>query len=289
MSRLTNRRDLIQSSAAMLGLATITAVAEEKGTADIDFSDPDESLLSYAKLAGSTEDAYVYSYYYGTLFGVLPSRLPEPLCGFAGLIKSLWSREEDGSFGQQIFDIGYFTEAGTDKALERLENPYTGELTYPQHYLVGPTRYSHKPGARPWAVFGNFVSVATGRGIEVPNPMRPDEWPKASAGEKLIYRFDTTYFGQLSDLQNPDSRKVRSAYTWNAFNSWLPWLHMGQRPGLVYWQSQGRKIADFSECSAGLLQHIQQTLPVYLEDSIPWTEQKNTTLAYMEKHRPSDP
>jgi hypothetical protein len=245
--------------------------------------------LAYAKLAGSIEDAYVYSYYYGTLFGLLPSRVPEALCGFQGLIKSVWSPEEDGSFGQQIFDIGYFTEVGTDNALERLENPYTGEVTYPQPFLVGPTRYSHKPGARAWNISGALVSVATGRGIEVPNPMRPDEWPKASAGEKLIYRFDTTYFGQLSDLQDADSTRAPNAYTWNAFNSWLPWLHMGQRPGMVYWQSRGKKISDFSECSPGLLGHIEQTLPGYLDDAIPWTQPKNTTLAYMEEHRSIDP
>ena len=214
MSWTTDRRHLLQGGAAMLGIATASNAADDAVSLDIDFSDPNESLISYAKLAGSTEDAYVYSYYYGTLFGVLPSQVPTPLCGFAGLIKSLWTRESDGTFGQQIFDIGYFSEAGSDTAIDRLDNPFTGEVSSPQHYLVGPTRYNHKPGGRSWNVFGNFVSV--------PNPMQPDEWPKASSGDKLIYRFDTTYFGQLSDLLNPDMSRIRSAYTWNSFNSWLP-------------------------------------------------------------------
>jgi hypothetical protein len=282
MTPIVNRRSVLAGSAA---IAAAPAFAARR---TLDLSDPKDSLTAFIKLSGSVTEAWVYSLYEGPLLAIVPGAVPQPVCGFAGLIKTRWTPEADGTFTQEIYDNGYFSDLDTGEIIDTLRNPLTGETVRPQHFLVGPTTYTHGPGPRPWREIGDLITVSTGRGLAVPNPFDPAQWPRESPGDQLIYHFATTYVGRRADLEDDSLSQASNTYTWNAFYSWLPWMLMGQRPGFVYWQAQGRKLAGVDEVPDMMRTHIANTWPSYLDDGAPWTGRKDTSQAYMAERRPAE-
>jgi hypothetical protein len=286
-----SRRNLISSAAAAGGLAASLAAGglgsrRAAATTSLDFSNAEEGLRAYAKLVGSTEAATVHYWYAGTIYGVLPGEDSQPVMGFAGLAKNIWRPLDDGTFSQRIFDVGYYADLETGEPLDEFANPFTGEINYPVHYTSGPSQFTRKAERRNWQTSGDDVWLEESLAFKMPNWLDPVEWPLASSGKTLHFRYTNTYRGTLSDLANPDIPSTPSLLGWNAITDWYPFMLMGQQPGFLNWISQGRKINDFSEVSSQTLRYLEAHFPDYLDLDAPWTEPANNYVQYMEQRRP---
>ena len=282
-----SRRNLIGNVAAAGGLAASGFGARRAAAANsIDFSNAEEGLRAYAKLVGSTKVATVHYWYSGTIYGVLPGEASQPIMGFAGLAKNIWQPLDDGTFGQRIFDVGYFSDLQTGEPLDEYVNPFTGKMNQPVHYRSGPSHFIRKPENRNWQASGDDVWLEESLAFRMPNWLDPAEWPLASSGRTLHFRYTNTYRGKIADLESPSIFSAASLLGWNAITEWYPFMLMGQQPGFLIWVSQGRKINDFSEVSGQTLGYLEAHFPGYLGSDQPWTKPVNNYVQYMEQRRP---
>jgi len=252
----------------------------------LDLSNPQDSLNVYAKLVGSTAAESVHYCYSGTIYGVIPGELSRPVLDFAGLVKSVWWPNDDGTFSQRVYDVGYYADMDSGEPVEEFLNPYTNKLNQPVHFRVGPNEFTRKAERRDLKVSGNDIWLQETLALEMPNWLDPEEWPLASTGETVRFRYIETYRGRISDIENPEISSAPSLFSWSALTDWYPFMLMGQRPGHLHWLGLGRKISSFAEMSIQTLNYFEANLPEYLETDEPWTERSNNYEQYMAQCRP---
>lgn len=71
------------------------------------------------------------------------------------------------------------------------------------------------------------------------------------------------FLGDVSDITNDqrDTASVRVA--WVRLSNWLPWMEMGDRQGLVYFHTSGRKVDKFADMPEVLRREIETNYPKY--------------------------
>ena len=67
-------------------------------------------------------------------------------------------------------------------------------------FILQPT----EPVVLPWNVIDGHVWLTDEAVFERPHPLKPDEWPLASSGEKTVSSINLTLSGRLEDLENPE-------------------------------------------------------------------------------------
>ncbi|NBO73178.1 MAG: DUF1838 domain-containing protein, partial [Gammaproteobacteria bacterium] len=86
--------------------------------------------------------------------------------------------------------------------------------------------------------------------------------------------------GSLAEIEDPSVTTVRSDFAYSATSSWLPWMKMGQIPGMVSWAEAGRKLLDLSEAPAAQIEMIRRVHPQWFERPEPWTDFTNMYLQH---------
>ncbi|MDG2241876.1 MAG: DUF1838 family protein [Rhodospirillaceae bacterium] len=282
-----NRRALVSGAGAMVGFSLFGSDA--LATTRINLSDEQEALRAYAKLVGSTERATVHYWYAGTIYGVLPGEGSLPILGFAGLAKNLWRPMDDGSFSQRIFDVGYFADLETGEPVDELLNPITGKVNHPVHYLSGPSQFTRSAEPRNWKISGDDIWLEESLSFKMPNWLSPEEWPLASSGNTLHFRYTNTYHSKLYDITDPYVSSAPSLFGWNAITDWYPFMLMGQRPGFLNWIGQGKKVQRPSDILPQTMNYLKTYYPNYLDSDEPWEKPANNYVQYMEQRQPMKP
>lgn len=283
---------------AALPLAGIPTGELHAAHADLAKLPPAETVRTYIKLIGSTESAVVYTWFTGHLWIIVPSRPPAPLVSFQGLAKNIWAKESNGVVTQQNFDVGFFGAADGGGAIDEVENPLTGEIVNPYHYMYGGgiQRYSDQgklvgnevtPIRPNWIVSGDMIWVDESRSASALNPIEPASWPRESAGEQVHFGSATSLVANASELLDPSRSSVPYTLFWSSIGSWEPWLHMGASPGYIMWRAVGRKLADLSEASEEIRAYVREVQPNYLADGPPWEGTKSTWNDFMRDRKPA--
>lgn len=296
--RSLSRRTLITvSSAAAL---TLTAGASRSQTS-LNLMDPADNLRALVKLRGDSTGAPVFFWYSGRVTGFIPGEASKPLYHIEGLIRSTWTEQEDGSYMYLAHDMGFVGDLKTGEPIESMTNPYTGEVVQPIDTRDGPLRGTYtvhgvlrgnqKPDPEkklilPWTVSGDDLWIETNLGFTQPNPLQPNEWPKASSGETIQIRFQNTYKGRMSELSDPGITSAPATAIYAGHTSWPPWLLMGQTPGFISSKAIGRKLASPDEISPVVLGYIEKHVPGFLSNTMPWTENANGWEHYKHERNP---
>jgi len=269
--------------------------------AAINFADPEEGHKANVKLRGSLQNEWVWRHYWGESYAVLPNGAPIPLYKFEGLIKAKWTDNGDGTHTELLFDLAGHTDWETGELLERFENPITGVTNQAMHIWDGPnaTTYSKfgpiypwtvespkDPVALPWKVIDGSVWLTERGNFERPHPLDPAEWPLASSGPKTVSMVNVTLTADLTDLENANLVSAPHSMKWTAMRSWMPWLLLGQRPGLMLTIGMGRKISGPTAISGSMKKIIDSLQPNYLTSEQPWADVSNSWTRYKSERDP---
>ena len=129
--------------------------------------------------------------------------------------------------------------------------------------------------------------------IEVPlfytNPMGGDYQNYIGGTYHATEIFD--FNGDTGELLDADSPVAYPVVSWVRLAPWLPWLEMGNRPGMMYFNAMGRKLEDAGQLSPTMQAEIAENYPAYtappgLDDNRP---QRDFLDLHEENHRRSRP
>ncbi|MEQ8733409.1 MAG: DUF1838 family protein, partial [Rhodospirillaceae bacterium] len=267
----------------------------------IDFADPDDGLRANVKLRGSLANEWVWRHYWGDVLAVLPEGAPVPMFKFQGLIKAKWTNNGDGTYTELLYDTSAFLDKDSEEILSGFKNPITGQsneviqvwdgpssTTLTRNGPVYPWTQSQptEPVVLPWNVIDGHVWLTEEAVFERPHPLQPNEWPLASSGEKTVSSINLTLSGRLEDLENAELMSAPHDMNWVSMRSWLPWLLMGQRPGLLMTRGIGRKISGPDALPVKMLEVIERQQPNYLTSEAPWDKPMNSWQRYSEMRQP---
>lgn len=258
----------------------------------------EDSLRALVKLRGDLSGERVLIAYHGTGLAVEPGNVARPLYRVQGLIRSQWTPQPDGTFLFRSFDVGFYGDLESGSPLTEFENPLNGKTVRPIHVRDGPASSVYSVhGSSPvgqtidtskaldlaWHGAGDRVWVERSFGFEFPNPLSPEEWPEASTGESIQFRFHNRFAGRLSELNDESLTSAPLSASYLGIGPFPPWLLMGQRPGHQVLSYQGHKIAGPRELSPALRRYIARTEPNYLRTEEPWQESLNSWQKYQRR------
>ncbi len=129
------------------------------------------------------------------------------------------------------------------------------------------------PFVLPWEQVGDQYLLGWDFALEVPNPVTPEGWPKASTGSILNTSEHFSFFVPVNDLHDPDKPFARFMAGFVRQMPWLPWMRMGQSGinGLMYLRAHSYKITGtMDDIPRPLLARLERDYPHLLETPKDW-------------------
>ena len=322
MTKPRSRREILQSAlgigslAAGGMLASACAPASDPQPAGakrepVDFSDPTQSLRAFIKLTGDLDPTVeTPSWFGGTVFGdARRDRALKPLFGVQGFGVLRTEQEADGSFRIFNRECAFYTDLKTGKFIDQWKNAYTKEIcdvkpihnmTVNAHLIV-----SKKVGTAIEMDFdGNVMEVPLPLGwqnfddklfstFEVhtafPNLLKPEDWPRESAGKVLRMAEIFQRVVSLAEVENPDLTSADYSGCWTRVGPWLPWMRQGQTPGNLLFRTFMTKLRSIEQIPADLKAITEERLPEFFVAPPPetWgTENDSSFSVYAQENEP---
>lgn len=242
-SRIT-RRTLILSTA----LAPCAAVT--RGSAA---TAPAKSLLAtYQRLRGAHEGGLALWWYTGNVWGKTPDDVARIYFKVSGLTYQRLTPNGDGSLTQAMTGRGFYADALTGRPLESWVNPLTGERIDPPHVKSYQVQRVAADGQVTMTEANDRVLLFEG-GLSAPVTEGDSIWQtenyvaRTRSGDARSAAQGTssslsTFTARLAEVMDERAQFVPCYLNYQSLGSWPAWMKMGDRPGLLSWQTYGHKV-----------------------------------------------
>jgi len=310
---VVDRRNALNSATTFGAASIFTPQALAMGlpsdivdSADLDLSDPKVRFQAKLKVRGSLAEENVHRVSTGHVWMYLPeTHSYEPFCSLENYQVSEWTHSKDGMFRSRMFEAAIYMKFGTDEVMETWKNPFTGETVEVHHYAIGPMKATYNPNAIDsdagaenaerviiakdinWQIVADTIYMPSDSSVFYRNPLQPDKWPRASAGEFFGWDSFIMFAAKVADLSDPGIKQAM-AQSWYQENiRWQPWMLMGERPGRLVARGFGKKMR-WDTIPVDRVKRIEKYVPEVL-DRDSWSEFKNEFLWYMRTQQPRPP
>lgn len=304
---LDRRNALGAGVAAGLGIGlSVMGASMAQAATSLNLDDPGVRFRSRMKTTGSLGEETVHRVSTGHVWMYNPDgHRFTPFCSLENYNVVEYSHGENGVIHSRGYETAIYMKFGTDEVMEEWTNPITGETVKVHHYAIGPMMGTRDPDtvdadagaeneerviipqALNWQLVGDTVYMPTDSDVAYRNPLQPDAWPRASAGETFGWNSFIMFAVKLRDLED-DTVEQALAHNWYQENiRWQPWMLMGQTPGRLVARGYGKKLR-WEDVPADRIKRMEQYVPGVL-DRDNWTEFQNEFLWYLRTQKPQPP
>jgi len=97
------------------------------------------------------------------------------------------------------------------------------------------------------------------------------EYPVHSSNDKYQAAELWMMNGRVSEVMNPDVTTASCITSWSRVGQWLPFMEMGNRPGIMVYHSDSYKLMDgVQQIPDDILAYTEKHHPKYLESPKEW-------------------
>jgi hypothetical protein len=143
-----------------------------------------------------------------------------------------------------------------------------------------------------WDSFGDKLFSTFEVHTMFPNELKPEEWPRESAGKILRIGEIFQRVANLAELENPDTTSADYSGTWTRVGPWLPWMLMGQAEGNLFFRTFMTKLKSIDELPGPLREITEERLPEYFVAPPPetWGSKNDSSFSvYARENEPKPP
>lgn len=258
-----------------LGAATLASPvsgARRKAGVALDAASPEGRLRTFIMMRGALDEGLITSWVSARYYGVVEDRM-DPLFAVVSAVFSRYRMVADG-FAAVNFELAWFTDPDTGRALETFRNPYTNQDCKVPAGGLPPSQFR----------FGRDLSFHLGRdvpGLQMEHDVLPfdvrgdDVWVTErsrtamtfpGAPRPFRYSESNTFHASKSDLERPGATRVTSAVSFTNVCSWRPWMQMGDRPGHLTAIGIGRQNATMDSLPPAWVEATAAKRPEVLQD-----------------------
>lgn len=245
----------------------------------LDLAKPLDNLVALLKLQADLSGAPVYGGFPGKAWAWIPDEGNVLLFNTYGIGASRleWSPEEQ-AFRLYHREALYYCDPKSGEVLDVWTNPLTGARLDVLHILNDPVNrvYTLRGGPLappyPYVTNGDRIvfQLDVLRGTEK-SPMSRKEYPLHA--QQDLYQSGELWAitGSLAELNDPRVTSASCHTSWKRVSPWLPFMEMGNRPGLMIYHSQSFKFIDgWGDLPEPILRYTQKNHPKYLEPPATW-------------------
>lgn len=161
-----------------------------------------------------------------------------------------------------------YRDARNGEVLRTWTNPWTGETVPVLHVANDPVNSSsHVRGrdGQPLRWTGTLMDGMWWTNITVPlfysNPLAGAFQAEIGGTYHATEMFN--FSGDLDDLTDPARNSAEARIAWVRISDWLPWMKMGGRDGIIYFNTNGRRISGFDALPQWFRDEIARNYPEY--------------------------
>jgi hypothetical protein len=263
----------IQYRVAFLLLIQMLVFSAAAGQQQMDLGKPEDALKAMQKIYCSLEDgAPAYFWWKGSVYSRVPGEPDRHLFNVEGMSARTCKRLSDPARGMGFRlvsrELLLYLDPHTDHILKTWKNPFSGYEREVFHVFNDPV--NQPPAfAGPETKFNG--TIQHGRfilSLEVPlfyrNPLGGDFQEYVGGNYHALEMFN--FFGTESELLDATQKEVKDlTITWHRISDWLPWMEMGDRPGMLIFVTSGKRLASIEKVPARLRNEIHRSYPLYLQ------------------------
>lgn len=264
-----------EALAGMLGAGAAAALPAGLRAADsgLDVTSPEGRQRTFMMMRCALDEDLVTNWVQASYFGVVGDEMT-PLFGVSSAVFSRTRRLEDGSYRSVSFELAWFTDPVTGKAMDSFRNPYTNQDCavpsggfQPSASIFGRDLSFRLPNPIPGLTIEHDVLpfVVRGDDVWVSEQMRSAA-TIPGASKPFRYSDNTVMHARKSDLIKPGATRVTSEVAYTNVVSWRPWLGMGDRPGHLTASGIGRQNAHPDSLPPAWLEATAARKPEVLKD-----------------------
>ena len=284
-----DRRTLIAGAGtAMAGLAFGSRSEAAEGDKDWDMDDPATNFLTLLKFRADTSGADVIAAFPGEAWAMVPDE------GNYRLFKTFGigaSHIEEVPEGWRIYhrEVLYYMDPDTGEILgKEWKNPLLGRNVEVFHIANDPVNGVFRPEGKgvlsapyPYVANGDDIIFQWNFFIFHDNEMPRKDYPLYSQGRYQQHAELWGVQGRKSQAMNPDITSASSTTSWCRVGQWLPWMEMGNRPGIMVYHSHTYKLmGGATDLPRKILDYTEKNYPEYLESPKEWKDRTHNQSSY---------
>jgi Protein of unknown function (DUF1838) len=273
------RRQLLAGASGITGVvAGLGAVTPARAAMTLDLDAPEDNLKALIKLQADLSGADVISGFPGEVWGWVPGEGNTLLFRSYGIGASHVERVDNGwRFYHR--EVLYYLDPQSGEILKTWFNPQTGQRVEVMHILNDPVHRFYAISGGPFAAPFPYIihdddlmfriSVFSFRD----SPLTRAEYPVHAAHDKYQAAELWTMNGRISEVMNPDVTSASCVTAWARIGQWLPFMEMGNRPGIMVYHSTSYKLlGGIAELPPAIRAHTEKNHPEYLESPREWQD-----------------
>ena len=253
----------------------------------LDLLTPAGNVGAIARLQGHLDlKSDRHTWYDGVVSAVVPGRQVQNLFGFRGMATSrLVPLEGEPGFRLLNREFGVYYDLATRAVLDRWHNPMLDETVDVVHLANDPVNHvirewvspppvdraaaaiklERKPLQYDWRVQDDRLLMIRNVHLFYPNALDPQVWVRESSGPMVQASEYTSWNCALDDMQDASLPAVDGIGNWTRVTPWLPWMLMGQAPGLCVYECWIAKVTRYEQVPADIREVAEQRFPLYLK------------------------
>ena len=252
------RRNLLQLAAMGTTAAVLPRpVHSVPSKAALDFANPADILPAdilkvLIKLRGRLDGKPVFWWLKGTRYGVVGTEIKPMFTANVGSVHRFVA-QPDGTYRLTMIEHSYYTDPESGALLNAWQNPFTGQTSQIQHFLMGPINATMTVNGMtpPTAVGGSSEETKATLG---PITVAGDDlWVREDSSATLhpadpklpTYRGNdlATYHGSLREVTDPKIVSAHATLHYQSVTAWRSWMKMGDISGHLMAREVGSKVA----------------------------------------------
>lgn len=262
----------------LVGLASDRASAFDGLLDSVATREGEEALVWSAKQTCGTTEAGVtrYGMWEGKLYSRSPGERDRHLFNVIGINTRQCERHQDPARGSGFRSVSreimVYLDPQTNEIIDSWKNPWTGEAVEVVQVANDPVNmrtptFARTADGKPLVVTLRRYDDMLVSSREVPlfydNPLA-GAYQEYIGGTYHAMEIFNTYY-RTADFT--DARRTRigeSLISWQRISSWLPWMKMRDRPGVMIFNATGFSSFDRDRIPPRLMKVLQSRYPEYL-------------------------
>jgi hypothetical protein len=265
-------------AAALLGAAlalgaALPAEAQSRRGQAIDLATSEGALKAMRRLwCTETDGEPVYWFWQGEAYSRRQGERDRHLFDVQGLNVRTCAAATDPQRGEGFRSVSrellIYLDPQTGQPLATWTNPWSNETVDVLHVANDPVNgefYVRNRDGSPLQWSGQQVAgrwfMTTTVPLFYPNPLAGDYQAEIGGTYHATEMFN--FMGDVANLTGPRTSSADVYVGWVRMSSWLPWMKMGGRDGVIYFHTAGRKLMRWEDVSPLMREEVARYYPTY--------------------------
>lgn len=240
----------------------------------LDLANPADALSALRKVQCSTQDSKPVVYHWaGHAFARTPGEPDRHIFDIEGMNVRQCLTVVDPKLGTGFRmvsrELMFYIDPKTGAVLKTWVNPWTGKTDEVINVANDPVNmrpvFPVDAAGKPFSLNARIENGRVFMPTEVPlfykNALGGDYQAYVGGQYHAMEIFDFT--DDASDLLDADKTEARPTVSWVRIAQWLPWMEMGDRPGLMVVNATGQSVPGIDALPAVIREQIATNYPIW--------------------------